>query len=215
MSDALARLLAGLDRSITAWSAQPAQVLSDHALGEPHVVVLEVAEIPGVAERAQEIRARWPQARIVLVVPDDSATWSQVASAIRASGCVSSRLGPAALMLAVTGAPGNGGLGAGRTARAQAHQQMPTSDLERTLARLTAREAEVLRHLVAGLSADLIAARLGVSANTVRSHLQAVLSKLGVHSRLQAVAFAHRAGLDGDRSWLLKEGSPSVAETAH
>lgn len=193
MGDALARLLAALDHSITAWSAQPTTALSDPP--EPHVVVLEVADLRGAAERAREIRTRWPGMRIVLVVREDSATAQQVASDIGASGCVSSRLGPAALAPAVMGALADRGLPAGRRRRPVPEPQMSTGGLDRPLSRLTPREGDVLGLLADGLTAEVIAGRLGVSSNTVRSHLQAVFSKLGVHSQLQAVAVAHRAGL--------------------
>ena len=55
---------------------------------------------------------------------------------------------------------------------------------------LTAREREVLAMLVEGASSQDIARRLFVSLHTVRSHVQSVLTKLQVHSRLEAVAFA-------------------------
>lgn len=60
---------------------------------------------------------------------------------------------------------------------------------------LTARELEVLGLLVEGRSGAEIAARLTISPNTVRTHVQSVLTKLQVHSRLEAVAFAVRHGL--------------------
>ena len=53
---------------------------------------------------------------------------------------------------------------------------------------LTAREIEVLVGLVDGESTKALAARLGVTTATARTHVQNVLAKLGVHSRLQAVA---------------------------
>jgi DNA-binding NarL/FixJ family response regulator len=63
------------------------------------------------------------------------------------------------------------------------------------LGTLTPRETEVLRCMVAGLSRATIADRLYVSPNTVRTHMQNVLSKLAVHSTLAAVALARRAGV--------------------
>jgi two-component system, NarL family, nitrate/nitrite response regulator NarL len=60
---------------------------------------------------------------------------------------------------------------------------------------LTDRERECLCMLVAGLDTAGMAARLGVSQTTVRSHVQAVLAKLQVHSRLEAATLAMRHGL--------------------
>ncbi|MBI4279123.1 MAG: PAS domain-containing protein [Armatimonadetes bacterium] len=58
------------------------------------------------------------------------------------------------------------------------------------LAALTAREREVLEALATGAGTREIAARLYLSPATVRTHVQRVLHKLGVHSRLEAVTVA-------------------------
>jgi PAS domain S-box-containing protein len=57
---------------------------------------------------------------------------------------------------------------------------------------LTRRELEVLRLLATGLGTRAMADKLHVSPATVRNHLQNISSKLGVHSRLEAVAYATR-----------------------
>jgi DNA-binding NarL/FixJ family response regulator len=59
---------------------------------------------------------------------------------------------------------------------------------------LTAREQAVLAHLLAGESAETIAEKSYVSLATVRSHIRAILLKLGVNSQLAAVALARDAG---------------------
>ena len=67
---------------------------------------------------------------------------------------------------------------------------------ERTLDEpLTARELEVLRMLASGVSTNSAAEMLGISTATLRAHVQAILRKLGAHSRLEAVAEAARLGL--------------------
>lgn len=60
---------------------------------------------------------------------------------------------------------------------------------------LTNREREVLGLLADGLGNKQIAARLGISTNTVKSHLELLFDKLGVSSRTEAVATAARRGL--------------------
>ena len=57
---------------------------------------------------------------------------------------------------------------------------------------LTRREVEVLRLLAAGTGTKAMAERLHVSPVTIRNHVQNIASKLGVHSRLEAVAYATR-----------------------
>src|SRR5205085_6850180 len=61
--------------------------------------------------------------------------------------------------------------------------------------RLTRRQMEVLRLLGDGASTDDIAASLYLSRETVRNHIRHLLRALGAHSRLEAVAVAHRNGL--------------------
>lgn len=60
---------------------------------------------------------------------------------------------------------------------------------------LTQRELEVLGWLVHGAATGEMAAAMGISAATVRSHVKAAMSKLGVSSRLQAAARAISLGL--------------------
>jgi DNA-binding NarL/FixJ family response regulator len=60
---------------------------------------------------------------------------------------------------------------------------------------LTNREVEVLQLLARGLTQNRIAHELFISPKTVGTHVQRVLTKLGVHSRTEAVSYAYRHGL--------------------
>lgn len=60
---------------------------------------------------------------------------------------------------------------------------------------LSNRERQVLGLLADGLGNKQIAARLGISTNTVKTHLELLFDKLGVSSRTEAVATAARRGL--------------------
>ena len=64
---------------------------------------------------------------------------------------------------------------------------------------LTPRELEVLQSMVDGLSSGDIAAQMGVSVNTVRTHVQRLMRKLDVHTRLRATSVAIDAGLVSPR----------------
>ena len=60
---------------------------------------------------------------------------------------------------------------------------------------LTPREREILSHLAKGHSTRDIAELLSISINTVRNHIQNILQKFQVHTRLEAVAIAIKNGL--------------------
>ncbi len=87
------------------------------------------------------------------------------------------------VVVEVPAAPGAG--------RQLARQQ----DALRLAGYLTARERQCLALLVAGQDTAAMVSTLGVSAATVRTHVQALLTKLSVHSRLEAAAFAVQHGL--------------------
>lgn len=71
----------------------------------------------------------------------------------------------------------------------------PAAPTTGSLVELTPREREVLQCMVDGMNRAEIAARLGLSANTVRTHTQNLLAKLGAHSALEAITLALRAGM--------------------
>jgi DNA-binding NarL/FixJ family response regulator len=73
-------------------------------------------------------------------------------------------------------------------ARQQAEETPPVEPL-------TPRELEVLRLLAEGLDSATICARLSIAPNTLRTHTQNMMSKLGTHSKLETVAYALRNGL--------------------
>jgi LuxR family maltose regulon positive regulatory protein len=60
---------------------------------------------------------------------------------------------------------------------------------------LTNRETEVLRLMAQGMPSRHIAARLGISYATVRSHIRSVGGKLGAHSKDEAIAKARELAL--------------------
>jgi two-component system, NarL family, nitrate/nitrite response regulator NarL len=81
----------------------------------------------------------------------------------------------------------------------------PQSEAQRLAHYLTPREREVLTRLVRGESTATLARTMAITRSTARSHVQSVLTKLGVHSQREAVIAAARYGLVSVNTgeWLL------------
>jgi DNA-binding NarL/FixJ family response regulator len=87
-------------------------------------------------------------------------------------------------------------------------RQREASRVSGKIDRLTRREREVLTLLAEGHDDAEIARRLVISPETVRTHVQRILRKLEVHSRLDAISLVARTGLS-DQLERLMEGSPT------
>jgi two-component system nitrate/nitrite response regulator NarL len=74
--------------------------------------------------------------------------------------------------------------------RAFVPEPRQVTEAHRTAQQLSSREREVLMRIVQGESTKAMSAAMEISVTTLRSHVHAVLSKLGVHSRLEAAAWA-------------------------
>ena len=147
------------------------------------------------AEATRAIKARWPAARVVMLtaVNDDETILEsiqagadgyltkdnaveEVVKAVRAAHAGDTLL-PRAVILGI----------AQRVAAAK--DRLPE---RRPIEVLTPRELEVLKALAEGMSAAEICEHLAIAQNTFRTHVQNIMNKLRVHSKLEAVAFAIR-----------------------
>lgn len=133
-----------------------------------------------------------PATRILILAADSDADAMRQAVRLGAAGYVHKTWGIRKLVQALARViDGAVVLDAPRATSARSD----VSEARRLAAHLTARERECLALLVEGLDTTAMTLRLGVSTTTVRSHVQALLTKLGVHSRLEAATFAVRYDL--------------------
>jgi DNA-binding NarL/FixJ family response regulator len=196
LTEALAR---ALDQEPGIRVAGTARTVAEvrEAIREPVDVALMDYRLPdgtGI-DATRLLKARWPAARIVMLTAiDDDETVLEaiqagadgyltkdkaiedVVATVRAAHAGATLL-PRSVIMAI----------ARRVAEARDRrtERMPAESL-------TPRELEVLRGLTEGLSTPEICERLFITPNTLRTHVQNIMRKLRVHSKLEAVAFALR-----------------------
>ena len=170
------------------------------AAREPMDVVLMDYTLPDGtgAQATREIKRRWPSAKVVFLtgLSDDETMLDAVAAG--ADGYLTKDRAGTDVVLAVRAAHAGEIL----LPRAVAYElaervaaARKRSDAYIDVPDLTPRELEVLRALVGGRSSREICAELYISPNTLRTHVQNLLNKLRVHSKLEAVAVALRQQL--------------------
>lgn len=155
----------------------------------PDIVLMDLV-LPGLSgvEAVRRLRESHPEVRVLVLTsfsgPD------AVLSAVRAgaAGYLLKDIGPAELADALRSVAAGG---------SPLHPRVAATVLRSVgaAAALTPREHEVLLLIARGLSNRLIARELALAEKTVKTHVSAVLAKLGVADRTQAALYAVREGL--------------------
>jgi len=172
-------------------------VLGKAAAAQPAGIVLDVAlaDVSGL-DLIEEIRQVSPASRVIMLTATMSPADVVTALTRGARAWLPKTIGSDRLVRVVRGVHrGEAWLAPDLLGRVLTDLTARTAAQPNPLAALTARESEVLQCMVDGLSRPEIAARLGLSTNTVRTHTQNLIAKLGVHSTLESVALALRQGL--------------------
>ena len=189
--ESLARLL-GSSQGMTAAHAS-LDHLEEADVESVTVLLLNVhAYRRQIVQLVEGARNRWPGLRVLLLVKGPAPWCDRLAAETEAHGWLTRNVRAENLIKAV--------MLAHRDIRIAPDRMNGTAGHKRTaegllLEQLTDRETEVLRLLSTGQRGDAIASLLNISPNTVRTHIQNLIVKLGVHTRLEAVAFARRNGL--------------------
>ena len=175
--------------------ATPARVSSSLELVEADVMVLalEPGESPPLPLRAHpDTAARLPG--VVLLGDEPASAWATRALRNGAQGALPRTATAEQIVAAVLAVAA--GLTVRETADAGAALQANRAQVpSRDPVALTGREIEILTLLAEGLGNKTIAARLGISEHTVKTHVTSVFAKLEVSTRAEAVANAIRLGL--------------------
>ena len=163
----------------------------------PDLVLLDIT-MPVVTglEALRQIRAEWPEAKVVMLTASDSDDSLFQASEDGAAGYLLKSLKAEEFLDMLHGVEnGEAAMTRQTTARLLAGLTRSTHRPPDLLDALTPQETRLLQLLAQGLSNKSIAQGMALSENTVKYHLKNVLQKLGLHNRTEAAAYAIRAGL--------------------
>jgi len=191
------------DLQVVAEARDGAQAVAEAEALAPDLAILDVGLPNCDGLRATYlIRERVPNCRVMLLAPEEDDNLLIDALEAGASGYLT-RGSPLGDLIDAARTVCNGEtliprgmLGAllGRLIR----RRRGEDEAVRKMLLLTKREREVLALLARGAGNDTIAQTLVISPQTARTHIQNVLGKLGVHSRLEAAAFVMQNGVLGE-----------------
>ncbi len=158
--------------------------------GDVDLILLDLA-MPGVRGFSGLIylRAQYPSVPVIVVSANDDPAAIRRCMEFGASGFIPKTVGVDAMREAISRVIG-GGVWTPPDVDLTAGSDAETAELMARMATLTPQQVRVLMMLSEGLLNKQIAFQLGVSEATVKAHVSAILQKLGVESRTQAVIAA-------------------------
>lgn len=176
---------------------------AEQVVGEvqPNVVIMDI-RMPGGngIEACRAIRSRWPAVKVIMLTSfsDDEAVIGSIMAG--ASGYVLKKIGTKELIDAIQRvAQGDSLLDPGITGKILERMRGETEETGPPVPggeSLTEQEERILFHISEGKTNREIAAELFLSEKTVRNYVSNILSKLELHNRAAAAAWAVRHGLD-------------------
>lgn len=193
------RLQAEPDLEVVACTRSAAEGEAAARRMDPHVVLagVESGDDDGI-QMVSRLRSGKPSLRVLVLGSEEDAVVACAAVRAGASGFLTMAAPVDELVRAVRGVGRDETWISPRllTDVLRKLQELPQLSGEQALVEtLSRREREVLTLMMAGLDRSEIARQLFVSANTVRTHTRNLMAKLGVHSSVEAVSLALRAGL--------------------
>lgn len=195
--EALATLIAGSLRYRCAGAYHSVEEALRSAGGRGVDVVLLDVDLPGMSgsQGVRPLRAHWPSAEILMltVFPDVARVFESICNG--AVGYLLKKTTAPRLLAAIAEAAAGGAPMSPEIARKVVTLFRRAASPPGTADPLTEQETNVLQLLADGHSYHATAVQLGISVNTVRTHVRSVYEKLHVHSKSEAVSQAIRRGL--------------------
>jgi DNA-binding NarL/FixJ family response regulator len=189
-----------LDEGFEVSEARSGAQALDLVVGRAPDVVLMDLHMPGMSgiDTTRRLLEVAPQARVVMLTV--SAAQDEIVGAVLAGACgYLLKDAPIEEVIASVRAAAAGASWASPNVAAVLFERVraggepePQDD---AVAALTDRERDILRLLAEGRDNAEIGRELYISSSTVKNHISAILSKLGVHNRIQAAVYAVRRGL--------------------
>lgn len=187
--EALATALAMQGITVEAAVDSPSEAVRAVASNDPDILLIDLTFPVGSGlDAAREVIAHHPRTKVVMMTGSEDAEPLKEALSLGVTGYLAKDQPVDAIARALELA-GQGGTPIDSAMLRRIQRPAPRVPRQRTpVDDLTPREHHILRLLVDGMSTREMVHVLGVSQSTVRTHVQNIFSKLGVHTRLQAVA---------------------------
>jgi two-component system, NarL family, nitrate/nitrite response regulator NarL len=190
-AEAITVSLEGLGMSVVSIASSGAEALASLERSMPDLILMDVG-LPGNGLTVgRAILERWPTARIIALTALDDRSAVDEALRLGFRGYVSKDTSVSKFVNWIRMVL-DGHLVFPQRPPPVRSRVVRGDEAELLSGHLSRREGEVLTLLVQGADGATMASRLGISRNTVRTHVQNILTKLQVHSRLEAATFAVR-----------------------
>ncbi|MFI0353914.1 response regulator [Actinomadura sp. 9N407] len=194
-ADSLSLVLADAGHTVAGVAYSPEDVLPLLRVRQADVCLIDLRFPTGTSlDWMQRLRAAAPATRFVVLTGflEQRVLDAGLAAGVRGFAHKGQQAGD---ILAVLRRVAAGEIVVDQATRRGGAADRPRSQAQDYARFLTPREREVLTRLARGESTQALAKAMGVTRSTARSHVQSVLSKLGVHSQREAVIEAARHGL--------------------
>ena len=181
------------DMSVVGKAASVAESIARAQELKPDIALVDFRLTDGTgADAGLGIRQVRPETKLIFLTREDSDAARFAAIEAGASGFIHKSQAAAEVVDAIRTVASGGTLFTPRTIATLLNKRRT---MDSQLESLTPREKEVLRLMAGGKSSRDIGAKLGISYTTVRTHIRSLGSKLGVHSKLEAIVKARELAL--------------------